>query len=161
MTLHRVSCGMVYFPQVLTTTIACVCGWVLLCTDVCALSHSLLRTLPPCYALDTACYIFIQYHTMPAYRWYNILHPILSLSLTFPILYMRMCLLLLCASHMKESSKGCLYWCKKLWHSIECPVEWYISHGFPPPQLHVLVVGCCWVMMCVPMHAILWTLPAT
>ena len=65
-----------------------------------------------------------------------------------------------CVLHMKESSKGCLYWCKKLSYSIECPMEWYISHRFPPPQLHV-VVGCCCVMMCVPMHAILWTLPAT
>ena len=24
-------------------------------------------------------------------------------------------------------------------------MEWYISHRFPPPQLHVLVVVCCCV----------------
>ena len=97
-----------------------------------------------------------------AWCWVLVIHPLLcsimrcalSLSLTFPILCMRMWLLLLCASHMKESSKGCLYWCKKLWHSIECPVEWYISHGFPPPQLHVFVVECCCVMMCVPFHTL-------
>ena len=82
------------------------------------------------------------------------------------------CLLLLCASHMKESSKGetCVDIYKKLWHSIECPVEWYISHRFSPPQLHVLVVECCCVLMCVPFHTLsyvhyhhvmLWTLPAT
>ena len=62
---------MVYFPQVSSTTIACG-GWVLLCNDVCA--HA-------CYSLDTACYIIIQYHIMPAYRWCNILHIVLGMYL--------------------------------------------------------------------------------